>query len=153
MKICIMIMIVALVVIGCVSGQSPIQIQVDPDSQEIIAKIAARHIGFELQREYPDVAEEVLIISKEILLADKDKNIVNTLIDRLIFVLTNGVSDHLLAMDIRDLVLLIDINTGMEITEEQMKTIKSIAKGLVSGIEAGNRLCRNVEDVNIKIGE
>ena len=152
MKICIMIMIVAMVLVGCAPGQGQVQIQVDPDSQEVIAKITARHVGFELQREYPDVVKEVLIISKKILLAKDD--IIAESVKSLTSVLINKVTDDpLLIMNIKDLVSLIKINADVEITEEQIKIFHAVAKGLISGIETGNRLCREVEDINIKIGE
>lgn len=130
MKICIMIMVVAMTLIGCV----PAQIQVDPVSQEVIAKIAARHVGFEVQKRYPAVAKEILYLSKNIL-AVGENELVTTLTDKLISVLLVKVTDPLLAMDIKDLTDLIELNIDIKITEDQIKIIKAVAGGLVSGIE------------------
>ena len=134
MKIAI-ILIFAMVVIGCAPSQSPVQIQVDQNSKEVIAKITARHIGFEIQKKYPDVAKEVLAISKEILLAKDD--IIATSVKSLTSVLINKVTeDPLLIMDIEDLAALIKINTNVDITKEQIKIFHAVAKGLISGIES-----------------
>lgn len=139
MKICIMIMIVAMVLVGCM----PAQIQVNQDSKEVIAKITARHVGYEIQKKYPDVAKEVLAISKEILLAKDD--IIATSVKSLTSVLINKVTDDpLLIMDIKDLASLVKIDAGVEITKEQIKIFHAVAKGLISGIESW---------INIKIGE
>ncbi|MCK4498894.1 hypothetical protein KAU11_00175 [Candidatus Babeliales bacterium] len=132
MKIAIIILILGLVVVGCAPGQSPIQIQVDSDSQEVIAKIAARHIGDELEKRYPAIATEVLALSEKILAAEKNDAVV-TAFDKIVFVLTSKISDPLLAMDIRDLTDLIKIEIG--ITEEQMGLVMAVAKGLISGIK------------------
>ena len=143
MKSCIIILIFTLVIVGCVPGQGPVQIQVDPDSQEVIAKITARHVGYEIQKKYPDVAAKVLVLSKDVLAAEND--VVTTLINSLTSVLVNEVTDDpLLAMDIKDLAALIEINANIGITEEQVKISHAVAKGLISGIESW---------INIKIGE
>lgn len=132
MKIAIIILILGLVVVGCAPGQSPIQIQVDSDSQEVITKIAARHIGDELEKRYPTIATEVLTLSEKILAAEKN-DAVMTAFGKIVFVLTSKISDPLLAMDIRDLTDLIKIEIG--ITEEQMRLVTAVAKGLISGIK------------------
>ena len=143
MKIAIIIFIFALVVVGCAPGQGPVQIQVDPDSQEVIAKITARHVGYEIQKKYPDVAKEILVVSENILIADGD--VITPLITSLTSMLISGFADDpLLVMDIKDLVALVKIDTGVEITEDQIRIICAIAKGLISGIESY---------INIKIGE
>ena len=135
MKICIMIMILAMVMVGCAPGQGPVQVQVNPDSQEVIARITARHVGYEIQKKYPDIAKEVLAISKEILLAKDD--IIATSVKSLTSVLINKVTeDPLLIMDIEDLAALIKINTNVDITKEQIKIFHAVAKGLISGIES-----------------
>ncbi len=135
MKIAIIIMILAMVMIGCAPGQGSVQIQVDPDSQEIIAKITARHVGYEIQKKYPDVATKVLALSKDVLAVEND--VVAMLINSLASVLVNEVTDDpLLAMDIKDLAALVKIDTGVEITGEQVKIFHAVAKGLISGIES-----------------
>ena len=134
MKTAIIIFIFALVVVGCAPGQVPIQIQVDPDSQEVIAKIAARHIGDALEKRYPAIATEVLELSEKILAAEKNDTVV-TAFDKIVFVLTSKISDPLLAMDIRDLTNLIKIKPEIGITEKQMRLARVVAKGLISGIK------------------
>lgn len=132
MKIAIIIFIFALVIVGCAPGQ--VQIQVDPDSQEVIAKIAARHIGDALEKRYPAIATEVLVLSEKILAAEKNDTVV-TAFDKIVFVLTSKISDPLLAMDIRDLTNLIKIKPEIGITEKQMGLARVVAKGLISGIK------------------
>lgn len=134
MKICVIIMIAAMIMIGCV----PAQVQVDPAGQEVIAKIAARHLGAELQNRYPDVTQEILLLSKDILIAIEDKKLV-TLTDKMASVLIVGISDPLLAMDIKDLISLIKVDVGIGVTEDQKNIIKTVAKGLVSSIELGGK--------------
>jgi hypothetical protein len=136
MKIAIVLFIFALVIVGCAIGQGPIQIQVDPNSKEVIAKIAARHLGAELQNRYPDVTQEILVLSKDILIAIEDEKLV-TLTDKMASVLTVGISDPLLTMDVKDLISLIKIDVGVGVTEDQRNIIKTVARGLVSGIELG----------------
>lgn len=136
MKIAIVLFIFALIIVGCTPGQGPVQIQVDPASQEVIAKIAARHLGAELQNRYPDVTQELLVLSKNILVAIEDKKLV-TLTDKMASVLIVGISDPLLAMDVKDLISLIKIDVGIGVTEDQKNIIKTVARGLVSGIELG----------------
>ena len=135
MKICIIILIFTLVIVGCAPGQGPVQIQVNPDSQEVIARITARHIGYEIQKKYPDVAAKVLALSKDVLAAEND--VVAALINSLTSVLVDEVTDDpLLAMDIKDLASLVKIDASVEITGEQIKIFHAVAKGLISGIES-----------------
>ena len=135
MKICIIILIFALVIVGCVPGQVPIQIQVNQDSKEVIAKITARHVGYEIQKKYPDVAAKVLALSKDVLAAEND--VIAAFINSLTSVLVNEVTDDpLLAMDIKDLASLVKIDASVEITGEQIKIFHAVAKGLISGIES-----------------
>ena len=134
MKICVIIMIAAMIMIGCTSAQ----IRVDQDSQEVMAKIAARHLGDELQNKYPDVTQEILVLSKDILIAIEDENLV-TLTDKMVSVLVTKISDPLLAMDVKDLISLIKVDVGVGVTEDQRNIIKTVARGLVSGIELGGK--------------
>jgi len=135
MKICIMIIIAAMTLISCV----PAQVNVDSNSQEVIARIAARHVGFELQKKYPDVAKEILMISENILIAED--NAIDALTKSLTDILVSGVTnDPLLAMDIQDLVALVKIDASVEISEDRIKIVRAIAKGLISGI----RLCTKI---------
>ena len=45
------------------------------------------------------------------------------------------INDPLLAADIQDILVLIKIETDIEITDDQIKTIKAVAAGLISGIK------------------
>jgi len=129
MKICIMIIIAAMTLISCV----PAQINVDSDSQEVVARIAARHVGYELQKKYPDVAKRVLVVSENILIAEND--VIAVSVESLTSILVSGVTnDPLLAMDIQDLVALVKVDVGVEIPEDQIRIVHAVAKGLISGI-------------------
>ena len=124
-------MVMVFLLCGCIS------FQVGDPEKELVAKIAARHVGFEVQKRYPDVAIEVLAVSNDILAADKT-NITSSIVDRIVSVLTNEViDDKLLIMDIQDLVGMIRVQVDVEITEDQMAIIRAIAEGLIGGIELG----------------
>ena len=56
-KLSIALMIIVVFLAGCIS------FQVGDTEKELVAKIAARHVGFEVQERYPDVAIEVLEVS------------------------------------------------------------------------------------------
>lgn len=130
-KISIALMVIVVFLAGCIS------FQVGYTEKELVAKIAARHVGFEVQKWYPDVAIEVLEVSNDILVVD-ETNITSSTVNRIISALTDEViDDQLLARDIQDLVGMIRIQVDVEITEAQMKIIKAVAKGLVDGIELG----------------
>lgn len=130
----VLLIIVMFFMIGCTTGQ----VQVDQDSQETIAKIAARRAGYELESHYPEISHEVLGLSKAILI-DEESDIVRIVVDRLAIVLAAEIDDPLLAADLQDIIALIKIDTGLEITAEQMAVIKAVATGLVSGIEIAQK--------------
>lgn len=130
-KLSIALMIIVVFLAGCIS------FQVGDTEKELVAKIAARHVGFEVQERYPDVAIEVLEVSNDILVID-ETNITSSTVDRIVSVLTNeAIDNQLLVMDIQDLAGMIRVQVDVEITEAQMKIIKAVAKGLVDGIELG----------------
>ena len=140
MKIAVITLILAWIMVGCTSGQGQVQIQVDSDSQQIIAKIAGRRAGYELAKEYPDIAVEVHAACQEIIAQNKP-DLVGIAVNRLIAVmLAAEIDDPLLAADISDILSMIQIEPGVELTKNQMAVIKAVAKGLVSGIEMAKEL-------------
>ena len=131
MKIAVIILILAWIMVGCVPGQ----VQVDQAGQEVIAKIAGRRAGYELAKEYPAIAVEVHAACQEIVAQD-EPDLVGIAVNRLIVVmLAAEIDDPLLAADISDILSMIRIEPGIELTKNQMAVIKAVAKGLVSGIE------------------
>ena len=128
-KISITLMVIVAFLVGCVS------FEIDNTEKELVAKIAARHVGFEVEKRYPDIAIEILALSKGILVAKEDE-IVSVIVDRIVFVLTSElIDDPLLIMDIQDLVGMIKIQVDVEITEDQMAIIRAVAEGLIEGID------------------
>ena len=114
---------------GCIS------FQIGDTEKEMVAKIAARHVGFEMQKKYPDIAVEVLALSRGILVA-KEGEIVSVIVDRIVFVLTSElIDDPLLIMNIQDLVSMVKVQADVEITDDQMAIIRAVAEGLIEGIE------------------
>lgn len=115
---------------GCTTGQ----IQIDQESQTTIAKITGRRAGYELENKYPEVSHEVLALSKAILLVE-EPDLVRIAINRIVIVLATEIDDPLLAADLQDIIVLIKIEAGLEISDEHMQVIQAASKGLVSGIE------------------
>lgn len=122
--------IIVMIAVGCAQGQ----VQVDPASQEAIAKIAGRRAGYELEKQYPEISHEVLALSKAVLV-DEEPDIVRIVIDRLVVVLATEIDDPLLKADIKDILDMINIQLGVVVTKEQMAVVKAVAEGLISGIE------------------
>jgi len=119
---------------GCTTGQ----IQVDQDSQITIAKIAGRRAGYELESQYPKISYEVLTLSKDIL-SSKEPDLVRIAINSVVVILASEIDDPLLAADLQDVIALIKVETGIEISDEHMQIIQATASGLVSGIEIARR--------------
>jgi hypothetical protein len=128
-KLSVALMIIVVFLAGCVS------FEIGNTEKELVAKIAARHVGFELEKRYPDIAVEVLALSEGLLVAEESE-IIKVVLDRVVFVLSSEViSDKLLVMDIQDLVGMIKVQVDVEITEDQMTIIRAVASGLIEGIE------------------
>ena len=136
MKSLISVLVIALMfVAGCAPGQGQPQIQIDPGSQIVIGKITGRHAGNELAKRYPDIAKEVIPICNDILEKD-NPDVVVTLARSIVTVLTNSqIDDPLLKADIKDILGMINIQSGVIATEKQIAAIKAVAEGLISGIE------------------
>jgi len=122
---------------GCaVNPDAPVQI--DPESQAMIAQIAGRHAGAELVKENPEIAREVSALCEGILVANEDE-ILKVIVDRIVVVLSDElIDDPLLVADIQDIVSMIKIKSDVVvISPEQLAVIKGAARGLSSGIEIG----------------
>lgn len=120
---------------GCAPGQGQPQIQIDPESQIVIGKITGRHAGNELAKRYPDIAKEVIPICNDLL--EKDNlDVVVALARSIVTALTNSqINDTLLKADIKDILGMINIQSGVIATKKQIAVIKAVAEGLKSGIE------------------
>lgn len=117
--------------IGCTGAQ----VQIDQDSQETVAKIAGRRAGNELAKEYPDIAEHIYAACQDIIAQD-EPDFISIAANRLTaIILAAEIDDPLLVADINDILSMIKIDPGIEITTDQMAVIKAAAAGLISGIE------------------
>ena len=136
MKSLISVLVIALMfVAGCAPGQGQPQIKIDPDSQVLMGKITGRHAGNELAKRYPNIAKEIVPICND-LVEEDNSDIIVTLARSIVTVLTNSqIDDPLLKADIKDILGIIDIQSGAIATEKQIAVIKAVAKGLISGIE------------------
>lgn len=126
------IMIVFFIVVGC--AISPVQIQIDPESKEVLAKITARHTGRALNERYPDIANKVSMLCQKIIVTDNAEPF-GIAVNSLVTLLTDEIDDPLLKMDIKDVMSLIKIEVDVEITEKRMNIIKAVAQGLIEGME------------------
>lgn len=119
---------------GCADIQE--YIQIDQESQEVIARITGRRAGYELAKEYPIIAGQVNTVCTKII-ATENPDIIAVATKQLVIVLTAEIDDPLLAADITDILTLIKIESGVEMTETQIAVIKAVAGGLSAGIEVG----------------
>lgn len=68
-------------------------------------------------------------------LVAEESEIIKVVLDRIVFVLSSEViSDKLLVMDVQDLISMIKVQPDVEITENQMVIIRTVASGLIEGI-------------------
>ena len=124
----------AMFLFGC-SFNLGVPIQIDPQDQAVIAKIAGRHAGAELAKENPEIAQKVVDLCEK-LLATEENEVVKITVDQIIGVLINEtIDDPLLVMDIQDIIGMIQIKADIAITPEHLGIVRSVAKGLISGIE------------------
>lgn len=124
-------------IFGCATIQEHVDIQIDQESQEVIARITARHAGDELMKRYPDIAEKVIIVCQDIV-KEENPDIIVTLVNSITKILADDyIKDSLLKADIKEILGMIKIKTGVEITEKWMAITKAIAEGLIEGIEIG----------------
>lgn len=127
--------IVLFFTIGCATEQGQPQIQIDPEDKATIGKIAGRHAGNELAKRYPDIAKDVIAVCSDIIKED-NPDIIVTLVKSAIIILSDSqINDKLLKADIKDILDMINIKSGIEITEEWLAVTKAVSEGLISGIE------------------
>lgn len=129
----IMILSAIMMITGCATDGITVP-AIDQDSKELIAKISGRRIGASLQEKYPDIAGEVSFLCQEIAGTD-EPDIIDIAIRKLVKILANEVDDPLLAADISDLMELLHVKTGIEISPDRLAIIVSAARGLANGVE------------------
>ncbi len=109
-------------------------VETTPETSETIAKISSRRIGLEVQSEHPSAAKEIYKVCK-LVLTDVESGGNETLKKYAHELLQQSINDPLLASDIMDLIGLIKINPDVPLTEGQIRIVKAIAEGFISGIE------------------
>lgn len=117
------------------TAMSCISLYADP-STDVIARISSRRIGQELQKRYPDTAKGIKTVC-EVLVEEAGTSNIETLTMSMIKYLVEHIDDPLLEADIKDLLSLIKIDFEFEIPAEQINLVKTIASGLLFGIEVG----------------
>ena len=120
----LMIGLLVIFMTGCTTWQIP----VDSASQEILAKIAGRRVGYELGKNYLNAAVKI-----------KELSCVENSFNRIAEILLAIGVDDLLAADIQDVVSLLKFETEMEITPDQQRIMKAVIEGLTEGINIGER--------------
>jgi hypothetical protein len=108
----LMIGLLVIFMMGCTIGQ----IQTDSASQEILAKIAGRRVGYELGKNYPNAAAKI----KELSCVENS---------------SNRIAEILLA----DVAPLLKFEIEMEITPDQQRIMKAVIEGLTEGINIGEK--------------
>lgn len=106
-------------------------LQIQGNSQELVVKMSARHVGHKLAVENPDVALMLAPLAEMVLTSPTAYG--GSLISQLRAVAVNKIRDPLLKADISDLVGLIKID-GPTIAVSQVRLIRAIANGLLEGI-------------------
>ena len=134
----LMIIFTVLVLAGC-SG-----FMLTPGEQNVMVKIAARHVGMEIGMQCPgDSLQEIEVALKAITDANicnsetLTVNLGNIISDRVL----SGLNDPLLKADCADLLELIQNRIpeiGLE--TERVKLIQTVARGILQGIEIQENL-------------
>ena len=120
----LMVGLLVIFMMGCTMGQ----IQTDSASQEILAKIAGRRVGYELGKNYPNAAAKI----KELSCVENSSN-------RIVEILLAISVDDLLAADIQDVVSLLNFGIEIEITPDQQRIMKAVIRELIKGINIGEK--------------
>lgn len=107
--------------------------RVPPGVSEVITGITSRRVGCELVKQNPKIADEVEVLAQALLNGVFEKAAVS----RLCALLKTDFDDPLLEADIADVLGLIEIEPGLEVTKEQIALINVVAKGLLEGISYG----------------
>lgn len=110
-------------------------IKLSTEEPGLVASIVSRRVGVELQKSYPEIAQQVesacnFVLELDALTdeyADNLKNIIAGVV----------VEDELLRADLSDLLSMVTIAPDVGITQEQIVLIRIIAAGLKSGITIG----------------
>jgi hypothetical protein len=134
LSVALMMAMVMFFAIGCTAFQEHVQIQIDQESQEVIARIAGRHAGVELAKEYPNIAEKVVFVCRDII-KEESLDIIVTLTKSMAELLADEYIADPLKADIKDILSMIKVKTEAEITKEWLAITKAVAEGLISGIE------------------
>lgn len=135
MKKLISLFLVGMFLIFCGCGM----LQPRGDSQELIAKISARHIGHELVKKHPKIANELLYHCRFVTTALINNTAVAGSVERMkrfLLYQWEWHDDPLMEADIDDLLSLIKID-GPEIPESRLLKIRAVIDGLSSGLRTG----------------
>lgn len=144
MKKCSVLFMVMVVAMFFVGGCASDSVQVGQESQEVVMKIASRRAGVALATYYPEKAKKVFVVCHAIMIEDSP-DLVMIATNSLSEVLTSGVADPILEADIRDILSLIKLESGLKPTEDQIRIIKIVAESLLTGIAMSeeSKLMRN----------
>lgn len=112
-------------ILGC-SG-----LQLQGDSQELVAKMSARHVGHKLVTENPDIAKALVPLAEMVLISPTANG--GDLISHLRLIAVEKIHEPLLKADISDLLDMIKID-GPTVAVPQVILIRAIATGLLEGI-------------------
>lgn len=130
------VLFIVVAVMFFVGGCTSDSVQVDPESTEVVMKITSRRAGAILVVYYPDRAKKVSVVCQAIM-AEDNPDLVVVATNSLSNILMSGVSDPILAADIRDILSLIKLESGVKLTEDQTRIIKIVAESLLTGIATG----------------
>lgn len=111
-------------------------IQLKQPEQDVVIKISARRIGYNLQQRHPEIAEKMKPAATEI---TENDDLSMVLMDNFITILTMEMNDPLIGMDLRDLFPFIEIDESGNLVERRINNIRTVASGLLQGIELGEK--------------
>lgn len=111
-------------------------IQIQGDSQELVAKMSARHVGQKLAVENPGVALMLAPLAEMVLSSPTAHGV--DLVEQLKTIAIDKIRDPLFKADIRDVVSMIKVD-GPTLAVSQVRLIRAIAHGLLEGIRMEGR--------------
>lgn len=127
-------LILCVSLLGCVSNEG----QIRPDVSEAGVAILSRHIGLELQKQYPAIADPIKAICSDIVATIQQNQPVSTVYTNKIIdiLLTDDIDNRMLILDIVDLINMLKINPDINyLPEDKIKLINIIATNLLIGLE------------------
>lgn len=127
-------LILCVSLLGCVSNEG----QIRPDVSEAGVAILSRHIGLELQKQYPTIANPIKNICNEIVATIQQNQPVSTVYTNKIIdiLLTDDIDNRMLILDIIDLINMLKINPDIHyLPEDKIKLINIIATNLLIGLK------------------